>query len=91
MGRVLDPLLCVFGWYTKCRYRCLHACVCLVYRADMHNEWGLKKTLWWVRSSVCVCVCEREYLHICVCVLYRADLYTVLGLLNGHCGSGPRP
>ena len=42
MGRVLDPLLCVFfGYYTRCRYRGLHACVCLVNRADMYIEWGL--------------------------------------------------
>ena len=40
MGRVLDPLLCVVLADIQ-RYRGLHACVCLVYRADMYIEWGL--------------------------------------------------
>ena len=43
MGRVLDPLLCVFlaDIQSVYRYRGLHACVCLVYRADMYIEWAL--------------------------------------------------
>ena len=44
MGRVLDPLLCVFLADIQSvgiAYRGLHACVCLVYRADMYIEWGL--------------------------------------------------
>ena len=61
MGRVLDPLLCVFlAGIQKCRYGGLHACVCLVYRADIISNGALKQTLWWVRSSVCVCVCASE-------------------------------
>ena len=77
MGRVLDPL-CVFGWYTKCRYRCLHACVCLVYRADMYIDYrmgSLKQTLWWVRSSVCVCVCVLACL--CVCGIQSRLVYRI--------------
>ena len=43
MGRVFDSLLCVFlaDIQRVGRYRGLHACVCLVYRADMYIEWGL--------------------------------------------------
>ena len=41
MCRVLDPLLCVFLADIQSVGRGLHACVCLVYRADMYIEWGL--------------------------------------------------
>ena len=42
MGRVLDPLLCVFlADIQSVGIWDLHACVCLVYRADMYIEWGL--------------------------------------------------
>ena len=42
MGRVLDPLLCVFlADIQSVGIWGLHACVCLVYRADMYIEWGL--------------------------------------------------
>ena len=41
MGRVLDPLLCVFliGIQSVGIGACMH--VGLVYRADMHIKWGL--------------------------------------------------
>ena len=43
MSRVLEPLLCVFlaGIQSVGIGHSLHACVCLVYRADMYMEWGL--------------------------------------------------
>ena len=43
MGRVLDPLLCVFlaGIQSVGIGACMHVCVCLVYRAYMYIEWGL--------------------------------------------------
>ena len=43
MGRLLDPLLCVFlaDIQSVGIGACIHACVCLVYRADMYIEWGL--------------------------------------------------
>ena len=42
MGRVLDPLLCAFlaDIQSVGTGACMHVCV-LVYRADMHIEWGL--------------------------------------------------
>ena len=42
MGRVLDPLLCVFlaDIQSVGIGACMHVCV-LVYRADMYIEWGL--------------------------------------------------
>ena len=44
MGRVHDPLLCVFlaGIQSVGIGACMHVCVCvcLVYRADMYIEWG---------------------------------------------------
>ena len=41
MGRVLDPLLCVFlaDIQSVDTGACMH--VCLVYKADMYIEWGL--------------------------------------------------
>ena len=43
LGRVLDPLLCVFlvDIQSVGIGACMHVCVCLVYRADMYIEWGL--------------------------------------------------
>ena len=42
MGRVLDPLLCVFlADIESVGIGGLHALVCLVYRVDMYIEWGL--------------------------------------------------
>ena len=42
MGRVLDPLLCVFlAGIQSVGFRGLIACVCLVYIDDMYIEWGL--------------------------------------------------
>ena len=69
--------VCVCVCVCPCRY--LHACVGVVYRADLY-------TIFWLKGdivgqvlgpidSVCVCLCGC--LHACVCVVYRADLYTI--------------
>ena len=62
MGRVLDPLLCVFlaDIQSVGIGACMH--VCVWYTELTYRMGSLKQTLWWVRSSVCVCVC------VCVCV-----------------------
>ena len=41
MGRVLDPLLCVFLADIQSVGIGARMHVCLVYRADMYIEWGL--------------------------------------------------
>ena len=79
MGRVLDPLLCVFlaGIQSVGIGACMNVCVWYPELTCISN--GVSKTLWWVRSSVCVCVCVCVFvcLHACVCVVYRAVLFTV--------------
>ena len=56
MGRVLDPLLCVFlaDIQNVGIGACMH--VCVWYTEHVYRMGSLKQTLWWVRSSVCVCV-----------------------------------
>ena len=58
MGRVLDPLLCVFlaDFQSVGIGACMHVCVWYTELTCISNGVS-KKTLWWVRSSVCVCVC----------------------------------
>ena len=53
MGRVLDPLLCVFlaDIQSVGIGACMHVCV---WYTELMGS--LKMTLWWVRSCVCVCV-----------------------------------
>ena len=60
-------IVCVFGWYKKCRYRGLHACVCLVYRDDMHIKWGLWNRHCGGQGLLCVCVCVCVWVCVCVC------------------------
>ena len=57
MGRVLDPLLCVFlaDIQSVGIGACMHVCVWYTELTCISN--GVSKTdIWWVRSSVCVCV-----------------------------------
>ena len=58
IGRVLDPLLCVFlaDIQSVGIGACMHVCVWYRELTCILNG-SLKQTLWWVRSSVCVCVC----------------------------------
>ena len=58
MGRVLDPLLCVFlaDIQSVGIGACMHVCVWYT-ELRVYQMGSLKQTLWWVRSSVCVCVC----------------------------------
>ena len=81
MGQVLDPLLCVFlaGIQSVGIGACMQ-CVFGIQSRHVYRMGSLKRTLWWVRSSLFPSVCVSECLHACVCVVYRADLYTVLGL-----------
>ena len=55
MGRVLDPLLCVFlaDIQSVGIGACMHVCVWYTELTCISNG-VLKQTLWWVRSSVCV-------------------------------------
>ena len=78
MGRVLDPLLCVFlaGIQSVGNGACMHVCVWYTELTCISN--GVSKTAIVVGKGLCVCVCVC--LHACVCVVYRADLYTILGL-----------
>ena len=57
MGRVLDPLLCVFlaDIQSVGIGACMHVCVWYT-ELTCIKMGSLKQTLWWVRSSVCVCV-----------------------------------
>ena len=71
MGRVLDPLLCVF---LACIQSvgigaCMHMCVWYTELTCISN--GVSKTdiVRALRGKVlCVCVCVSECLHACVCV-----------------------
>ena len=73
----------------------MHACVHVVYRADMYTVLGRLELTLWVRSSalVCVSVCIDVCMLVCVwyteltCIPYWASRTE----FNGHCGSGPRP
>ena len=83
MGRVLDPLLCVFlaGIQSVGIGTCIHVCVwyteltCISNGVSKTDNAGGKVLC----VCVCLCVCVSECLHACVCVVYRADLYTILG------------
>ena len=80
MGRVLDPLLCVFlaDIQSVGIGACMHVCVWYTELTCISNGvsktdivvgkvqcvcvgGSLKQTLWWVRSSVCVCVCVDRW------------------------------
>ena len=80
MGRVLDPLLCVFlaGIQSVGIGACIHVCVWHTELTCKSN--GVSKTHIVVGKVLCVCVCVSECLHACECVVYNADLYTILGL-----------
>ena len=82
MGRVLDPLLCVFlaDIQNVGIGACMHVCVWYTGLTCISN--GASKTDIVVGKVLCVCVrvYASECLHACVCVVYRADLYIVLGL-----------
>ena len=54
------PRLCVTVCLCMCICMCMHACVCVVYRADVYTGCMAEQTLW-VRSSA---VCLRA--HVCV-------------------------
>ena len=58
MGRVLDPLLCVFlaDIQSVGIGACMHVCVWYTELTcnDVYRMGSLKQILWWVRSSVCV-------------------------------------
>ena len=71
MGRVLDPLLCVFlaGIQSVGIGACMHVSVWYTELTCISN--GASKTDIVVGKVLCVCVCEC--LHACVCVVYRAD------------------
>ena len=64
MGRVLDPLLCVFlaDIQSVDTGACMHVCVWYTELTCIYRMGSLKQTLWWVRSSVCVCV-DRWWGH----------------------------
>ena len=62
MGQVLGPIdsVCV------CLCGCLHACVCVVYSADLYTVFGSKVDIVGqvLAPSGCVCVCV--FVHACV-------------------------
>ena len=74
MGRVLDPLLCVFlaDIQSVGIGACMHVCG---WYTELTCMGSLKQTLWWVRSYVCVCVC------VCVCVLTDGGATPITGRL----------
>ena len=74
MGRVLDPLLCVFlaGIQSVGIGACMHESVWYTELTCISN--GVSKTDIVTGKVISLCVC------VCVCVVYGADLYTVLGL-----------
>ena len=58
---------------------CVHACMCVVYRADLYTLFRPKADIvvQVLGPRLCVCVCRC--LHACIRVLYRTDLYTIFG------------
>ena len=68
--------MCLFGWYTKCRYRGLHACVWYTELTCISN--GVSKTDIMVGKVVCVCVS----VCLCVCVLTDGGALPLPGPLN---------
>ena len=68
MGRILDPLLCVFlaDIQSVGIGACMHVFVWYT-ELTCNRMRSLKQTLWWVRSSVCVCVCACVCVRVCVC------------------------
>ena len=96
MGRVLDPLLCVFlaDIQSVGIGACMLVCVWYTELTCISNE-TLKQTLWWVRSSVCVCVCVDRWRGHSRCrapLTTGADIYPKV-LQSAYCMllAGPLP
>ena len=66
MGRVLDPLLCVFlaGIQSVGIGACMHVCVWYTELTIISN--GVSKTDIVVGKVLCVCVCVRACMRACV-------------------------
>ena len=95
MGRVLDPLLCVFlaGIHSVGIGACMHVCVWFTELTCISN--GVSKTDIVVGKVLCVCVCVdrwRGHSHCRAPLTTRVDIYPRV-LPSAYCVllAGPLP